>query len=110
MVGLEDETVLVEMHHPFSPHQSCTLKTGEIEPLLHKVMVQGKIVYDPPSLSQTAQYARERLKMLPAAYKRFENPHIYKVGISSRLKTLRDRLIDEHRRSPGQPLTIFPVT
>ncbi|MCK9228317.1 MAG: nicotinate phosphoribosyltransferase [Syntrophorhabdaceae bacterium] len=102
VVGLEDETGPVEMHHPFFPHQSCVIKTKETEPLLHPVMVRGKIVYDPPSLPQTAQYARERLKMLPAAYKRFENPHIYKVGISSMLKTLRDRLIDQHKKYPTQ--------
>lgn len=100
VVGLEDETVLVEMHHPFLPHQSCAVEAGEIEPLLHPVMVKGRIVCDPPSLSQTAQYARQRLDMLPAAYKRFENPHIYKVGLSSKLKALRDRLIDQHNKYP----------
>ena len=30
-------------------------------------------------------------------YKRFDNPHIYKVGISTRLKQERDRLIDEYK-------------
>lgn len=98
VIGLEDETEHTEMHHPFFPHQSTTIKTRVIEPLLRPVMVEGKIVYDPPPLPQIAQYARERLQMLPAAYKRFENPHIYKVGISSRLKNLRDRLIEEHRK------------
>jgi nicotinate phosphoribosyltransferase len=34
--------------------------------------------------------------MLPAEYKRFENPHVYKVGISSRLKVLRDSLVAQH--------------
>lgn len=56
-------------------------------------MDQGKVVYDPPSLSQTATYTRERLGMLFSEYKHFENPHTYKVGISSRLKALREGLI-----------------
>jgi len=96
-IGLEDETSIPEIHHPFIPHQSFVIELYDTEPLLHRVMDQGKGVYDPPPLSQTAQYARERLEMLPAEYKRFENPHIYKVGISSRLKDLRDRLIVQHK-------------
>lgn len=97
VIGLENEKNLTVMHHPFVPHQSFTIEPCETEPLLHPVMVQGKVVYNPPSLSQTAQYARERLEMLPVEYKRFENPHIYKVGITGRLKALRDRLIAQHK-------------
>jgi nicotinate phosphoribosyltransferase len=61
-------------------------------------MDEGRIVYDPPSLSRTARYCRDRLDRLPAEYKRFENPHIYKVGLSGELKALRDRLIAQHRK------------
>jgi nicotinate phosphoribosyltransferase len=98
VVGLDDEKDIAEMHHPFVPHQSFVIRPHETEPLLHPVMVRGKIVYDPPSLSQTVQYVRDRLAMLPSEYKRFENPHIYKVGISTRLKNLRDGLIARHKQ------------
>ncbi|MCF8080314.1 MAG: nicotinate phosphoribosyltransferase [Desulfobacterales bacterium] len=96
-VGLEEEKHIAVMHHPFVPHQSFAIEPHETEPLLHPLMAEGKIVHDPPSLAQTVQYCRERLERLPAEYKRFENPHIYKVGISGRLKELRDRLISEHK-------------
>lgn len=98
VIGLEDEKTVPEMHHPFIPHQSFAIAPYETEPLLHRVMARGKVVCDLPSVSPTARYARERLEMLPAEYKRFENPHIYKVGISSRLKALRDRLIVRHKK------------
>jgi len=97
VVGLAGEEHIAEMHHPFVPFQSFSIAPYDTEPSLHLVMERGKIAHDPPSLAQTARYARERLERLPAEYKRFENPHIYKVGISSRLKTLRDRLIAEHK-------------
>ncbi|MDF1591490.1 MAG: nicotinate phosphoribosyltransferase [Desulfobacterales bacterium] len=97
-VGLDDEKKIFVIHHPFIPHQSLEIGPYEAEPLLQKVMDKGRMVYDPPPLSQTAQYCRERLDMLPAEYKRFENPHIYKVGISSKLKKIRDRLIARHRK------------
>ncbi|MFZ7125621.1 MAG: nicotinate phosphoribosyltransferase [Desulfobacterales bacterium] len=97
-VGLEDENHITVMHHPFVPHQSFSIERFETEPLLRLVMAEGEMVSEPPSLSRTARYCRERLAMLPAEYKRFENPHIYKVGISSRLKSLRDRMIDHYRK------------
>ncbi len=97
VVGFDDETNIDMMHHPFVPHQSSAVNASKIEPSLHLVMAGGKIVHNPPPLSHTAQYSRERLKMLPAEYKRFENPHVYKVGISSRLKALRDSLVAQHQ-------------
>jgi len=99
VVGLDDERHIAEMHNPFVRHQTFAVEPYETEPLLHPVMVRGKIVYDPPSTARTAAYARERLAMLPGEYKRFENPHRYKVGISSRLQSLRDRLIARHKPS-----------
>ena len=97
-VGLAHEEKITVMHHPFVPHQSFVLEPYEAEPLLEMVMEKGKIIYESPSINQTAAYCRERLEMLPQEYKRFENPHIYKVGISAGLKSLRDRLIAEHKR------------
>ncbi len=98
VVGLENETDIPVMHHPFVPHQSFALDARETEPLLRPVMSRGRIVHDPPSLSRTAGYCRERLGLLPPEYKRFDNPHIYKVGISGGLKSLRDGLIARHRK------------
>jgi len=98
VVGLDGERHISEMHHPFVAHQSFPIEPHETAPLLHPVMTQGKVVYDPPSLPQTVQYARERLELLPEEYKRFENPHIYKIGLSSSLKALRDGLIEQHKQ------------
>jgi len=97
-VAIADETEILRMHHPFTPLKSFSLEGLRLEPLLHRVMQDGKIVYDPPSLSQTARYCRERLALLPMEYQRFENPHIYKVGIGTRLKTLRDGLVEQFKR------------
>jgi nicotinate phosphoribosyltransferase len=55
------------------------------------------MVRDMPDLPAVANYCRERLALLPAEYKRFENPHIYKVGISTRLRDQRDQLIAAHK-------------
>ncbi len=97
-VGLVGEKKISVIHHPFVPHQSLNIDPYESEPLLQLVMEKGRIVYDPPSLSRTAQYCRERLDRLPTEFKRFENPHVYKVGISGKLKKLRDGLISHHKK------------
>ncbi|MBN2720390.1 MAG: nicotinate phosphoribosyltransferase, partial [Proteobacteria bacterium] len=49
------------------------------------------------STDAIARYCRERIGKLPAEYRRFEFPHIYKVGLSDGLKRERDRLIGELR-------------
>jgi nicotinate phosphoribosyltransferase len=97
-VGMVSEEDIQLMHHPFILHKSLSIAQCQKEALLRPVMQNGMIVNDPPALSQIAKYCRERLALLPAEYKRFENPHIYKVGISSRLLEQRDLLIARHKK------------
>ena len=61
-------------------------------------MENGQRVNRPFSLSEIRQYSQGRLEKLPQEYKRFDNPHIYKVGISNKLQNERDRLIDEFKK------------
>ena len=44
-----------------------------------------------------AAFSKKQLAALPEEFKRFDNPHIYKVGISNQLKEERDRLIAAHK-------------
>ncbi|MCJ7820598.1 MAG: nicotinate phosphoribosyltransferase [Bacteroidales bacterium] len=96
-VTLADEKEIEIMHHPFYGLKSFNIKSYEQEPLLWKVMENGVRVSPSRTLKEIADYSRERLKMLPEEYKRFDNPHIYKVGISDGLRNERDRLINEYR-------------
>jgi nicotinate phosphoribosyltransferase len=43
-------------------------------------------------LKEIAGYCQEQLSLLPDEYKRFQNPHSYKVGISKALMDLRDEI------------------
>jgi nicotinate phosphoribosyltransferase len=91
-IALQDETSLVMMHHPTEPNKSTGLQGLALEQLLHKVMENGVIIQPGPGLREISEYSARRLAQLPKEYKRFENPHIYKVGISVNLKNLRDDL------------------
>jgi nicotinate phosphoribosyltransferase len=97
VVALADETQIARMHHPFDPLKSLAIAQYEMEPLLHSVMENGRRLNAPRAIEEIARYSRRRFDELPDEYKRFENPHIYKIGISDRLKAERDRLIAEHR-------------
>lgn len=80
------------MYDPFEPYKSLSLRGLKQEPLLHKVMDKGKILIDKEPLSKMAAYCKHRLSLLPEEYKRFQNPHSYKIGISKSLMFLRDEI------------------
>lgn len=96
-VGIEGEEPIGVMHHPFIPHKSFSIADCPQELSLRPVMRSGRLAADLPSLSGIVRYCRQRLAQLPDEYKRFENPHIYKVGISGPLRDKRDRLIAAHK-------------
>lgn len=67
------------------------------EPLLVPVFERGRLVYDQPGLEAIRTRVRDQLGRLDDGHKRFENPHVYPVGLSPRLNALRDRMIIEAR-------------
>jgi nicotinate phosphoribosyltransferase len=91
-IALVDEPPIGVMHHPFEPEKSVSLKDLKQEPLLVKVMENGTITGEQKTIREISDFSSFRLSLLPKEFKRFENPHVYKVGISTRLKQLRDNL------------------
>ena len=98
VIALHDETNPGMMHHPFEPDKSLDLTGLKQEPLLHKVMENGKIVSEQPTLTEIANYCQQRLRLLPDEHKRFHNPHIYKVGISENLRDERNQLRNRYKK------------
>lgn len=96
-IAMESEGKILKMLHPFDPTKTLDLDQFEHEPILSKVMEGGKRLLQPLSTKEIAEYSKMRLALLPKEYKRFENPHIYKVGLSPKLKEERDNLIDAHK-------------
>lgn len=96
-VGLASEEKISRMIHPFDANKSLNLDSFKQELLLKPVMKKGKRTVPKRTVSEIAAYTKERLKLLPEEYQRFQNPHIYKVGLSEQLKSQRDQLIAEHK-------------
>ena len=58
-------------------------------------MENGNIKIKNRNVVEISEYVKHRLSLLPEEHKRFENPHIYKIGISKKLTDLRNKLIEE---------------
>ncbi|SKB52996.1 nicotinate phosphoribosyltransferase [Salegentibacter holothuriorum] len=93
LVALFEEQEIKNMIHPFEPYKQMKVGTLTKEPLLKPVMQKGKNRLVHKTLQEIAEYSKNRLAELSIEYKRFNNPHIYKVGISEALKEERDKLI-----------------
>jgi nicotinate phosphoribosyltransferase len=98
-IHLTDEEPPDRMCHPYEPHSSLSLAGRENRPLLTEVVSDGRPVIDPVSVADAAKYAREAIGTLPAEHQRLENPHIYKVGLSPRLRDLRDDWLQQNRKA-----------
>jgi nicotinate phosphoribosyltransferase len=95
MIALRNENPqnVYRMHHIFEPDKSMIIKSFRKEPLLQKVMEGGKRLYPPKTVQEIRETSLKQFQRLPGEYKRFINPHIYKIGISDSLKEIRDTLI-----------------
>lgn len=96
-VAILDEEKVERMEHPFDSTKSLDLTRFEHVPLLQKVMENGEKVMEARTVSEIAEYSKSQLDKLPEEYKRFQNPHIYKIGLSTQLKKERDALVLKHR-------------
>lgn len=98
VVTLADETKPDSMLHPFEPFKSMDLHKFTAKPLLKPVMKAGQCCETQPTLKDIADHVQFQLTQMPQDYRRFDNPHEYKVGLSPGLKHQRDSLAQQLRR------------
>jgi nicotinate phosphoribosyltransferase len=91
-IHLADEKPAAILHHPTQPHQKSKVSQLLPEGILFKVMEKGKALAA-WGVAEAAAYAKERLARLPAEHRRFENPHVYKVGATKAVLDLRKGLM-----------------
>ncbi len=95
-VVLEEEDEPQRMYHPSETEKSLDLSGFRKENIFHLVMESGRPLERKAKPEDISDYARKRLSQLPPEHKRFENPHIYRVGLSQRLLDLRTELVHRH--------------
>lgn len=91
-IALVKDVIPDKMIHPYDPEKSMLLNTNRATPLLHRIMENGRILLANYEPKDVAAFSQKQLQRLPDEHKRFNNPHIYKVGISEPLHLLRNEL------------------
>ncbi|XP_038935166.1 nicotinate phosphoribosyltransferase isoform X1 [Rattus norvegicus] len=72
--------------------EPCTVKPAQVEPLLRLYLQQGQ-PYEPlPSLEESRAFAQQSLSRLRPAHKQLQNPAVYQVALSEKLRALVDSL------------------
>lgn len=104
LVALDDEPIDQDsdymFFHPIIDSDFFLLKKTQYtscKPMLTMKMQQGKKIAVSPTLKEIQCEAKHQLSLLHASFKRQINPHVYKVSLSEKLKTLKKRLILESR-------------
>ena len=96
-ITLREEDDIDTMYHPYEKHKHLDLSMKSKKPLLSKVMEEGRRMSEKKSLPDLQQFAINQISTLPEEFTRFENPHIYKIGLSKKLKSERDQLREQYQ-------------
>jgi nicotinate phosphoribosyltransferase len=87
--------VLVRAHHPTYDYMKKLYKPPyTATDLMVPIFLNGRQVYELPSLESIRERAAIQINSLEPEYKRFSNPHIYKVSLSDRSYQIKKRLLD----------------
>ncbi|MGM0601374.1 MAG: nicotinate phosphoribosyltransferase [Candidatus Rifleibacteriota bacterium] len=98
VVAKQGEDAIAKMYDPFDSVKSLNIDNYHKQPLLTRVMESGKRITPERSPAEIAEFTHKQLQNLPDEYKRFENPHVYKVGLSGALHALRNQLIQDYKK------------
>lgn len=102
LITLEDEKIHSDrpytFYHPIYFHDKFTLKNyGFVKPMLSLKMKNGHRINKQPSIIDLQKRVKTNLNDFDTSYKRIINPHIYKVSLSEKLKSLKAELLDEFK-------------
>jgi nicotinate phosphoribosyltransferase len=85
------------LRHPIERTKQRVLTPDEIsqiEPLLSRILIDGELVYELPSIEEMRERRQADLDRLDPGIKRIINPHIYHVSLSQKLWDLKQELIE----------------
>ncbi len=97
-IVLNEENIqeIDRIYHPDYEFKNTEILGLKKEKLRSIVMENGTAKPVETDLKSISDYRRKRLEKLYPESKRFENPHIYKVGVSKKLFDLRKNLIRQN--------------
>ena len=80
---------------PLETWKKMTIENFTVRELLRPIFVDGKLVYESPSLSEIREYARYDMATFWDEFRRIKRPHLYKVDLSDELYSLKKKLLNK---------------
>lgn len=88
-----DETKPLELFDPASTWKRKTLTNFTARELLVPIFLNGKLVYQQPTLKKIQEYCEQQVDTLWDEVKRFDYPHKYYVDLSQQLWDIKQELL-----------------
>ena len=88
-----DDSGDLEIFDPYATWKKKVVYDFNAKELLVPIFLNGKRVYECPSLQEIQDYCREQVDMLWDEVKRFDNPHKYYVDLSDKLWNIQQELL-----------------
>jgi nicotinate phosphoribosyltransferase len=89
--------------HPVYEEKRTSVSGLKFENLLQPAVISGENMLPDKSPSEIHEYLLRRVNQLPDEHKRFISPHIYKVGISEKLREVKNSLSNQIKQTIKQP-------
>jgi nicotinate phosphoribosyltransferase len=87
----------LELFDPSATWKRKTMTDYTAKELMVKVIENGELVYDLPSIDEIREHCSKELDTLWEEVKRFANPHQYYVDLSQKLWDIKNDLINGSR-------------
>lgn len=100
LITLHDEYISDDEYEIFSPTEPWKrklLKNYYYEELQVPIYVNGKLIYEMPTIEQSRAYHQAQMDTLWPEVKRLSKPHKYFVDLSQKLFDLKNELVEEKR-------------
>lgn len=101
-----NESEPLTLFHPLETWKRITVKNFRAEPLLHTIVEKGKLVYEFPKLMEIQAFSKAELSRFWEEYLRIDMPELYKVDLSEKLHSLKNRMLAEIRGTRDEEGTV----
>ncbi len=108
VVALGDETIDPDHYtliHPVDNWKTKELSNYRVRELQVPIFKNGELVYNLPTVRERREYCCQEFATLYPEMKRLFNPAEYYVDLSEKLLTLKNDMINEHRKGRVKCLT-----
>ena len=91
------------MFHPQFTYINKTVRNFTARPLLHDIFIDGKLVYELPTIQEIKDYSTQSLSEFYEEYRRVLNPEKYPVDLSQKLYDDKMEAIHMYRDLAEKP-------